>query len=277
MPTASPYHILSLLLAVSGISFWGSMVFSRHTRPRLAEGWAWLDWRPLPHDSGKVLGMGFLASLFLQMVVFTSLSRVVLPGALHMAITLITYQGLLVVVLYRHLRRTRIPESLALGFEPGNGLHDMAWGFVGYCMAMPLVYVSALLSESLFWAFNQQITLQESVTMVSEEYSVINSVLLFLMIGFVGPFLEEIIFRGVVFAILVKKFGAMGGLILQALLFALVHLHAPSVLPLFALAILLGLVYVYTRRMMACVWMHVCFNSMTLIVNLPLFQMEGGG
>jgi len=266
---------LAVLFLICGISFWGSIVFSPHTRQRLSDGWGWLQWRPLPHDIGRTLFVAFALSFLVQTVAAPLLLLTEnWPGSLKIAITLLVYQGLIVVVLYRHLHRIRISESDAFGMAPGYALHDLAWGVAGYCMVIPVVGLTALGSQMLFTVMGWEVNLQPAVKMISGETSPLNSLLLFLLVGFVGPFLEEVIFRGVLFPVLVEKCGVTWGLILQGLIFSVVHLHAGSALPLWVLGMVLGFLYVHTRRMMVCVWTHACFNSVTLIMYLPI--LSGG-
>jgi membrane protease YdiL (CAAX protease family) len=158
----------------------------------------------------------------------------------------------------------------------GSRLHDLTWGLVGYCMVLPPVWLCLLLSEGLFQALGWEWTPQQMVQWVSVERSSSQSLALLLLIGFVGPFLEEVIFRGVLFPVMMRKAGPLPGLFLQAGIFAVIHLHAGSMVPLFLLGILLGLIYVYTRRLMSCVWTHAMFNAMTLFYTLPLFTGEVG-
>ncbi len=264
---------LAVLFLLCGISFWGSIVFSTQTRPRLQEGWGWMQWRPLPRDMGTVLFGAFALSLLVQVLV----SPLLLftgdwPASLQIALTLLLYQGLISVVVYRHLHRNRISESDVFGMEPGLELHDIAWGVAGYCMVIPFVGLSVIGSELLFEVMGWEFNLQPTVELISGETSLGNSLLLFLLIGFVGPFLEEVIFRGVLFPVMVNACGRMCGLVLQGLIFAIVHLHAGSLLPLWVLGIILGFLYIHTRRMMVCVWTHACFNSVTLIMYLPMFS-----
>lgn len=273
MEVAPWLQLLSTLLMLCGLSFWVSLLFSGQTAPRLAEGWRWLDWRPLPHDTGRVLLWGFVVSFLLQSLAFAVIPGVrSAPAFFQIALTLLVYQGAIVWWIYRHLRRVRVPESDALGLGGGLRMYEMVWGLVGYCMVLPPVWLAMLLTEGLFQMWGWELRPQQMVQWIQVESSVPQSLALLVLIGFVGPFLEEVIFRGVLFPVLVRKTGTVTGLVLQAGIFALIHLHAGSMVALFLLGVLLGIVYVYTHRLMACVWTHALFNTVTLLYTLPLFS-----
>ncbi|NIM08754.1 MAG: CPBP family intramembrane metalloprotease, partial [Planctomycetales bacterium] len=50
----------------------------------------------------------------------------------------------------------------------------------------------------------------------------------------VAPVAEEVLFRGFAYPALKQRYGMWRGLVIVSLLFAVVHFHTPSVLPLFA-------------------------------------------
>ena len=85
---------------------------------------------------------------------------------------------------------------------------------------------------------------------------------------FIAPVAEEILFRGILVPLLMKRLGAGPAVILSSVLFALVHLHAPSFFPLFVLATGLALAYIYTGSLWVPIMMHALFNGMNLAILL---------
>ncbi len=86
-------------------------------------------------------------------------------------------------------------------------------------------------------------------------------------VAIVSGILEEVLFRGLLFRLLEQWLGSISALILSALLFGLLHLGNPgaSWLAAFAIAleagILLGAVYMLTRRLWAVIGLHMAWNS----------------
>ena len=82
---------------------------------------------------------------------------------------------------------------------------------------------------------------------------------------FLGPFLEELIFRGFLQPLFVQNFSAKGGILLTAALFAGLH-PAHDFLPLFGLALLLGFLMLRTQRLFAPFAVHALHNALVLLI-----------
>ncbi|MEX2607406.1 MAG: type II CAAX endopeptidase family protein [Kiritimatiellia bacterium] len=270
MPEWIRLDALMGFLLLSGVCFWVSLLFSPGASLACKNGWGWLNWRPLPHNLPTSFLRGFLMTFVLQILaglwMYPRLDM--LPVGVVILISIAVFQGLLSLILFVHLQAAGLNIPEVLGMESPFQLRDAVWGLMAYCMALPLVVLSSLFTKALFDSLKLDLSLQPMIEQISELNGWMNWLSLFLLVGFIGPLLEEVIFRGVLFPWLVQKTGALPGLILQAAVFALIHQHAASVLALFSLAILLGLSYMYTRRLMTCVWAHVFFNSMTLVYTL---------
>jgi membrane protease YdiL (CAAX protease family) len=186
------------------------------------------------------------------------------PGVI-ILMSIFLFQGLLTLMLFWRMHHAKLDVPLALGLESPFGVRELVGGLVGYCMALPVVAVAALITTALFAFFHLEIQPQPLLEEFSSTAGWMNWVTLFLLIGFIGPMLEEVIFRGFLFAWLRQRWGIQAGLWLQALVFALIHQYAAGLLPLFALSVVLGLAYVYTQRLMVCVWIHSIFNTVTLL------------
>lgn len=272
MPAGFPFAWLLGVLLLSGIFFWVSLLFSKHAETALDTGWGWLAWRPLPHDLPRVMAWGFalcfVAQQIFGVIMLSGGLMERLPPGLFILFSILLFQGLLAGVLYRHLRHCGLDPLEVLGLSFPLRFQDLVWGWVGYCMCMPLVGLSSFLTSALFERLQWELKLQPMIEELSQVEGWLNWLSLFLLVGFIGPLLEEVVFRGFVFTWLRQKTGAAAGLILQALIFAVIHQHVASMLPLFGLSLLLGLMYVYTRRLMPCVWAHAFFNTLTLLYTM---------
>ena len=91
-----------------------------------------------------------------------------------------------------------------------------------------------------------------------------------LIIGFAGPVVEEIVYRG--FLIQKRKIPLWICIILSSILFAFVHMHGFSpidfvgALPFFAVGIVYGILYAATGNITLPLILHVLNNTIAVIL-----------
>ena len=86
---------------------------------------------------------------------------------------------------------------------------------------------------------------------------------LFVTTVFMAPFFEELIFRGVLLPVLLKKQGKILAIVVSALIFALAHLSVGEMPPLFVLGMGLAILRLTSGRLLPCVLMHSLWNGVT--------------
>ncbi|VVM06153.1 hypothetical protein MAMC_00969 [Methylacidimicrobium cyclopophantes] len=87
--------------------------------------------------------------------------------------------------------------------------------------------------------------------------------LLLVFILVLAPVGEEVLFRGFLYVYLKNRLSRGAALVLTALLFALLHFHWPTFLPLFFFGLLLGVAYEFSGCLLLSVAIHCWFNSFT--------------
>ena len=87
----------------------------------------------------------------------------------------------------------------------------------------------------------------------------------------VAPLVEETVFRGFIYGVLKRYTDGWFAAVCSASLFAAVHVHVGSFVPLFILALGLCAAYERTGSLLVPMWMHAFFNgvSTTLILLYP--------
>ncbi len=263
----NPWLLLLNGLLGTGLLLWICVLFDpAPVRARLRSGWAWLSWRPLPDGLGRLLliwvGLGMLAqTLIVLSPVWQRLNHPILTVLFSIA----SFQGLAcAVICWSCSRRERSLEE-CLGLQRRLKASDLLWGLGGYCLSLPFVVLSALGTQLLFEFFNWELQSQALLQASHDLQGHLVWVALFILVGFVGPFCEEVMFRGWLLTRLNQQMGPWPALLIHSWIFAVIHMHGPSMLPLFFLSILLGLLFVHTRRLWVCVWIHAIFNSVTLV------------
>jgi membrane protease YdiL (CAAX protease family) len=79
------------------------------------------------------------------------------------------------------------------------------------------------------------------------------------------PLVEELFFRGFLYAFLKRFTSAWGAIILSAGVFAFAHVNLGSALPLWLLGIVLAVAYEHTGSLLLPMGIHGCFNLVTAV------------
>lgn len=81
------------------------------------------------------------------------------------------------------------------------------------------------------------------------------------LIGVLGPFCEEFVFRGLIYRGYKKSGNTLGAILLSSLLFGLMHLNINQAIYAFVIGILLALLVEATGSLWSSVFCHMVFNS----------------
>jgi membrane protease YdiL (CAAX protease family) len=84
------------------------------------------------------------------------------------------------------------------------------------------------------------------------------------LVGLVGPVAEEVFFRGFAYRVLRERLGTTAGLLLSALLFALVHMNPVGLVPIFVMGLVLAWLYQRTGSLAASIGLHCANNLLAL-------------
>ena len=88
-----------------------------------------------------------------------------------------------------------------------------------------------------------------------------------LALGVWVPFVEEVFFRGFLFAGLAARYGLYTGVAVSAALFALVHFSVATIIPIFVTGVLFALVYHATRSIWVPMIAHSAQNLIALFAS----------
>jgi membrane protease YdiL (CAAX protease family) len=138
--------------------------------------------------------------------------------------------------------------------------------------ALPVVMLTGKLSE---YALNGKAHPQNIVQyfLNASEGSDKGAVYLTMVLGvIVAPAAEETIFRGYIYGVLKRYAGPAAAALINALLFAAMHLNASSLPALFVLALCFTLAYEATGSLLVNIFMHAFFNLSMLLILLGISQ-----
>ena len=98
----------------------------------------------------------------------------------------------------------------------------------------------------------------------SNALSLRSKALLFLFLLIEAPVLEELLFRGVLFGGLTKIMPIWPAILLSGLVFAVIHINAATLIPLWFLGAAFAWLYVRTGTLLAPMAVHLTFNAVNL-------------
>ena len=137
-----------------------------------------------------------------------------------------------------------------------------------YLAALPLLWFYSALYQILLHQFGFDFYLQDVAQVLTAPAPWPVRTALFFIMVIVAPVFEEIVFRGILLPFAVRRAGFWPGIALVSLLFAGLHWHLPSFLPLFLLSVMFSLAYARTQSLLVPIGMHALFNGVTVILLL---------
>jgi membrane protease YdiL (CAAX protease family) len=248
-------------------------------------------WAQARHDRANLLAIHTAPWSVLEMAVatvaffFLTIVLGVISGfflaehkAIALGVEMLFRTGLLValVAYFRHRQQDWIqalgladrsrPEGLpAVAGRSHIPVLQGAFLFVGI---FPALAVLVVVQERLCQAVGLKIKPQAIANLFIATDSLAVVYLLTVFAVVVAPVFEEILFRGLAYPVLKQRFGTARALVAVSAVFALIHFHLPSVVPLFALAVALALAYELTGSLLASITMHALFNATSVAMLL---------
>lgn len=260
------YAVVAVLgLAIDGVCL--AVLSQRGLRWR--EHLSRFNWRPWG-DGETIALFAILVALFTLAGHFRSflvegiekLGMSIDTGLIVLQSVIFHWAGLFLVTAW--LLWKRIPWSSAFGISIWRLPRSFVQGVVLLLGTMPiLLFYTLIYHLSLRW-FGSEPSLQEVAFAISEETTVAMRAYFFVLAVFIAPCFEEILFRGIAMPVLAKRIGAGAAVAITSAIFALMHGHVPSLVPLFILSIGLSLAYIYSESLLVPIVMHSLFNFVSV-------------
>jgi uncharacterized protein len=244
---------------------------------RKADTWrrrvARLMWRPWSLREAGLILAGLLLLHLAGIALFSIVARAA-EGLREESVAVVFqsvlfhWAGLLLVA--ASLARRGVSWSSAFGLDPRRCFRRLGQGLVCLLATMPpLLFYTLLYHLALEWS-GHDLSLQEVAFTISGENSLWMRVYFVVLAVVIAPVFEELLFRGIALPVLVQRFGLGFSIAVVSVLFACIHGHVPSMVPLFVLSVSLCLAYVWTGSIAVPMVMHGAFNAVTvtLLMNL---------
>ena len=233
-------------------------VYGLNTGKVTAEAFSWID--------------AVFASLLVLFIVTQSLSSIAVPrqhsqfqsntGLLVIAVLTQWVVILGPILISLRIRGARI--ATLFGFDRLEVQKAVVLGVALLISALPIIFASNAL-VSAWLKTNQQTDAQEIIQIFEGANSPAQRIPIILLAVVGAPLAEELVFRGYLYGVLKKYFGALASMVFTAVLFALIHAHIPSLLPLFLLACVFTIAYESSGCLLVPMTMHATFNAVNLL------------
>jgi membrane protease YdiL (CAAX protease family) len=135
---------------------------------------------------------------------------------------------------------------------------------LGAALSLPPATHDALLAFQQFTSVHKQL--------IEPLHTPSGLVALLVVAGIIGPFAEEVFFRGLAHTALRHRLGPLWGSVASAAFFALIHVSPLSLIPIFVMGLVLAAVYERTGTLAAPFALHALNN--TVAVLLVYFQPD---
>lgn len=241
-----------------------------------------VDWnqhkqRLLQRPWGQVDAIGLLAAMILLQVGIAFVLQWLghrVPAATEETTAFIAqtlaldWLGIIVIVLL--LARRHFTWQGAFGMTLRGAGRTVLLGLIFFLAVMPFFWFYSTLYElGLRW-LGVDPTLQEVAVALTNDQPLGVRLYLIGVAVIVAPCFEELLFRGMLLPVAAKGLGLGRGIMLVSLLFAAIHLHLPSLLPLFIVGVAFSLAYLYSGNLLVSVVMHGLFNAFNLALLTAL-------
>jgi membrane protease YdiL (CAAX protease family) len=167
----------------------------------------------------------------------------------------------LMLIVAALLRIRGMSVSALAGFNKLGFWRTLLTGGILLLASYPLIFLADLATRRFLGGDSSR---QGIVEMFTGSQTLQQRVFIIILAVAVAPMVEEFVFRFFFYGVVRRYLGRAVGLVANSMLFAAVHAHVPSAVPLFVLGICFTLAYEWSGSILVPMAMHALFNSLTL-------------
>jgi membrane protease YdiL (CAAX protease family) len=247
--------LLGIIFLFIAVAIYGAIVRQISRRPAIIDGSIKQFGR-----ADAIFAFALIAFLLFATVSGASEHRLVELNSQLLLENVMFELGIVLVIALFLTARERDINALG-GFSKISITRAVSTGLVLLVLTYPLLNVAELVTETLIKGATSKQNIVELFTLSG---SIKQRVLIIVFAVAAAPVIEEFLFRFFLYGVLRHYFGWVAAAIFNALLFAAVHTHLPSFLPLFVLGICLTTAYEWSGCILVSMTMHSLFNAASL-------------
>lgn len=241
-----------------------------------------LPWKPWKPERVAWLLIAFMAANLLGVMVVqgysSALSKDEVKQPANVLIMLagtLMYQGVTLVMIGAFLRWHGTTWSEAFGFTTQRLTRTLVLAVLATAIVLPIMMALGWVSKIILEGMGRHVELQESVKSLQTTETFAQQVYFAIVTVLVAPFVEELMFRGVLYPA-VKQMGfPKFALWSTSLFFAFSHYNAMAFVPLLFMAVILIFLYETTENLLAPIVTHALFNATNFALLLRQMSQSG--
>lgn len=170
-----------------------------------------------------------------------------------------------IVILVLVQRRGGSKASLGL-WNPGSFFQEMKMGWLSYAGVLPLFAAVLVILLAITKLMHYEPPPHPLVPILLEEENQSPFIVYYslFLACIMGPFFEEVFFRGFCYPALKSRIGKLGAMIATSVFFALIHDSTFAFWPIFVLGLCLNYIYEKRGSLIACLTLHITHNTIFL-------------
>jgi membrane protease YdiL (CAAX protease family) len=171
-----------------------------------------------------------------------------------------------------------------LGFQAPNLSQFWFWSILIMIILLPFTqFIGELNQRIVFpggmkeWMQSQEKSAEQTVKALLSAQSLNDLLLNLFFVAVLAGVGEELLFRGLIQRILVRKYGRWTGIVIAAILFSAMHMQFYGFFPRFLLGVVLGILFAYSGSLWVAILAHFFYDAMLIMaayVNPDLLEAE---
>lgn len=178
------------------------------------------------------------------------------------------FQGTTLVLIAVFLRHSETTWTDAFGFRNATVRRCLGLAAGALAVFLPIAWTLNYLTGLLIQRAGEKPVLQQAVQMIQEHPPLAQTIYMGISTMLLAPLVEELFFRGIIYAALKQMGYPRFALYGTALLFGAIHSNLLTFCPLFLLALVLAWLYETTNNLLAPIALHALFNAVNFIILL---------
>lgn len=173
---------------------------------------------------------------------------------------LVTSFSLTLLIVLFLLRKEMTNASLYRNDEAASPIASFFWAFGGIFLALFAQGIAAQIEQLIGIKVGSENT--QVILRIIESFPIV-----IIVTSIIGPILEEIVFRKIIFGSLYKRFGFTISAMISSLIFAVAHNELEHTLLYTAMGFTFAFLYVKTKRIIVPIFAHVAMNTLVVLVQ----------